>query len=226
VTAPDPHPVVTILTRPLTNWLRVPTWGAVLALLAALGYLAVAGHDAGQAESAAVAALAGVLREGKAYRATIERLERAEQLHLAAATQAERGAAAALATADSLQRVADSLAKAAQASQPFPSVPIPPDPVTRTLRLEIGALRGTVDSQQAALVAVTAAYRAADLRAGTAEARVTALETAGRAVVQAAGCKLLSLHPCIRGVHLGAYLGEQLLPKPQGSFGLAVVWSP
>lgn len=190
----------------MPNVMRVPLWGLVLALLVALAWMEWGARRADEL-SAADANMVRVLRASRAHRDSLAVLEHAEQAHVQRAARAEHGAAVALKTADSLQRVADSLHEAMKPPETPLGLHTVPNPEVDALRLEIGALRGAVDSQGVALAHLDGAYRAASLRAAIAENRVVSLESAGRAVIKADACRLFSLPPCIRGVTVGASAG-------------------
>jgi hypothetical protein len=123
------------------------------------------------------------------------------------------------------------LLKAREPTVPPVLAPSPPDPVIGLLQEEVVALRVTVDSQQHALVALSAAHRDADERATVAEQRAHALEIVTRNLVRAESCELISWHPCIRNVHVGIHGGWGVTAAagtvhtgPQVGVGLQ--WSP
>ena len=226
MTAPDPHPVVSVLLKQLPGWLRLPSWALVVLGVGVIYWL---GHEAAarsEAEGAALDQARHVLALGKAYRQQVAQLQKLEAAHLAAAATAEHRAVVYLATADSLGKVADSLQTVAQTSPAAPGSPNPLAHVVQTQSKEILALRGSVQNLQSVNDHLSGALRAADARADSAVHRVGQLEDALRGVVRASTCHILGFLPCIRNVHIGPYAGYQIVPKPQGSFGLAVMWTP
>lgn len=225
-TPPDPHPIVTILTRPISNWFRWPVYLVLLAAAGALGYLYLTDHYAAELQSVATSKMIETLRILRKQDTTVLALQKAAQLHLEQGAQHEQAAKAGVISADSAQKLAQAAALAVQQAKTAS------DSIGGLLRQVgaltgvVGSLRGSLTEQQAATSSALAAYRDARLEADTTERALLTLRRAGQAVVKADECKLVSWHPCLPHVHVGAYLGEQLLPKPQNSIGLAIVWSP
>lgn len=207
-------------------WLRLPAWTLVALGIGVVGWLTLGSALAGERESAAAANFVLLLKTSGKFHERIGVLQNAAQAHLAQAGKHEAAATGHLISADSAQR----LAQAAQ--EALGTAKTAQDSLGRlwqaigALQASGDALRATVGEQQAALTEVRGAYRAVRIEADSAEVRVTSLEKAGRALVRATECRLISWHPCIRNVHLGPYVGYQAFPKPNTSLGLAVVWSP
>jgi hypothetical protein len=153
-------------------------------------------------------------------------LQNAARQHLAQGQAHEATAAAGLVSADSAARLALEAARAVQAARTAQDS-IPP------LLTEVGALnasqaslRVSVTEQERATAEALAAYRAVRIEADTTEHALKTLRVAAQAVVNSQTCRLLSWHPCIPHVRIGPYLGYQVVPKPNTSVGIAVVWSP
>lgn len=226
ITPPDPYPVITFLQRPL-HWLwRVPTYTALLAGLAVVAWLAWGSLTAGQRESAAAARFMLLLRATAPYHSTIATLQRAASAHVGRAAVSVAHATTGLVSADSAQKLADAAALAVQQAQTAQDTIGAQTQQIAALTGTAANLRLTVRDYQDAQAQMMAAYRAVRIEADTAEARVTALESAGRALIRATECRLISWHPCIPRVHIGVSYNQNLVPNQQRGIGVAIVWSP
>jgi hypothetical protein len=229
---PDPHPIAHLLLTPLAPWgFRLPLYAVLLAAFGVFGWLLWGSVKAGNEESAAAAKFMLLLKGTTPYHATVLSLQNAAGKHLASGAKHEQAAVTGLISADSAQKLAVAAALAVQQAKTAADS-------LRGLSSQVGALTGTVDAlrvtvgeQQASLADVHLAYVAVRAEADTAEGRVTALESAGRALIRATECRLISWHPCVRNLRIGVGSGYGLTQHggtvyAGGQLTLAVIWSP
>jgi hypothetical protein len=229
---PDPHKFAHLLLTPLTPWgFRIPLYAALLAAGAVVLWLTVGSVVAGSRESAAMARLQEDLQVMRKQDAVVLALQNAAHQHLQQGAHQQQAAAVQLVSADSFARVAQQAAVALQAAKTASDSVGTLLKVNGALAGDTVSLRGAVREQQGATASALAAYRDVRIEADTVERANKQLRADAAAVVREAGCHLISLHPCLRNVHLGVGPGYGLTQHggtvyAGGQLTLAVVWSP
>ena len=204
MTAPDPHPWVTLLTRSFSNLWRLPTYLVLAALVALLLYGLWRSAILDERQSAAVDAARSFSAGAKPFHGRIAADEAREAAMLRGAAQTTAGFSHQVKLADSLHQVDSARATAALAAAKTAqdSIGIYQGQVAgfglerASWKLSADSALRTISFLHAAITIADSSRDAAVRRADSAQVQIDHLLKAGE-------CRILWVIPCIKHVSIG-----------------------